>query len=84
LTTTPILRRADAGDTTLTFAQETGILSSMINGSHEVTWSHFLANRNTMNPNYKLVLEDEVAETVEFEPLPDPLLPPLLLPPFFF
>ena len=50
----------------------------MICTCHSVTQSCFPANHNIILSNYELVLEDEVAETVEFEPLPDP---PLLLPP---
>jgi hypothetical protein len=60
-------------------------LAHMICTCHSVTQSCFPANHNIILSNYELVLEDEVAETVEFEPLPDP---PLLLPPpplpFFF
>jgi hypothetical protein len=84
-------RRADANDMTLGVAPQAGDSTSKssriahrICDSHSVTRSHSFANRNTILSNYELVLEDEVAETVEFEPLPDPLLPPLLLPPFFF
>jgi len=83
--TTPILRKVDVGCAILIFGQQSGNdpTSHMIYGSFWVTTVIFYANRNLILPNYELVLEDEVAETVEFEPLPDPPpLPPLL--PFFF
>jgi hypothetical protein len=89
--TTSILKRADGGCATLAipqqvFTSKSTRLAHMICGSRPVTQSYFPANRNIILSNYELVLEDEVAETVEFEPLPDPLLPPLLPPPppFFF
>jgi hypothetical protein len=90
--TKSILKRADDGCATEVIPQQVGNYSTsrssrlahMICGSHSATKSYFPTNRNIILSNYELVLEDEVAETVEFEPLPDPLLPPLPPLPFFF
>jgi hypothetical protein len=92
--TTSILKTADDGCATLVISRQVGKgftskssrLAHIIRASHPGTHTHFPANRNIILSNYELVLEEEVAETVEFEPLPDPLLPPLLPPPlpFFF